>query len=183
VHYYQATPDGRIVFGKGGGGLAYRARIGRDFDHHVGRSAWVADHMRRILPGAAGARITHEWAGPVARTNDGLPIFGRLPGGGVVHGGGYSGNGVGPSWVGGRILASLALDRDDEWSNAGLVRDPGRAFPPEPARYLGGQIVREAVRRMENVEDAGGTPGGLVSFAAGFAPAGYARGTGRKRRG
>jgi glycine/D-amino acid oxidase-like deaminating enzyme len=182
VHYYQATPEGRIIFGKGGGTLAYRARIGEGFQHDARRTAWVTDHMHRILPATSGAQVTHSWAGPVARTDDGLPIFGRLAPN-VVHGGGYSGNGVGPSWVGGRILASLALGLDDEWSSAGLVRQPGRAFPPEPVRYLGGRVVREAVRKMEEAEDRGDTPGKLVSYVAGFAPAGYARGGGRARRG
>ena len=150
VHYYQATRDGRIVFGKGGGTLAYRARIGAGFHHDARRTAWVTEHMHKILPATVGAEITHSWAGPVARTDDGLPDL-RAPRRRVVHGGGYSGNGVGPSWVGGRILASLALGRDDEWANAGLVREPGRAFPPEPVRYLGGRVVREAVR-----QDGGG---------------------------
>jgi len=181
VHYYQATRDGRIVFGKGGGSLAYNARIGDDFNHAPRRSAWVAQHMHRILPATVGAEITHTWAGPVARTDDGLPIFGHLADN-VVHGGGYSGNGVGPSWVGGRILASLALNRSDEWSSAGLVRDPGRASPPEPVRYLGGRVVREAVRMMEEAEDRGEEPGRLARYVAGFAPAGYARGGGRSRR-
>lgn len=181
VHYYQATRDGRIVFGKGGGSLAYNAKIGDDFNHAPRRSAWVAQHMHRILPATVGAEITHTWAGPVARTDDGLPIFGHLTDN-VVHGGGYSGNGVGPSWVGGRILASLALGRSDEWSSAGLVRDPGRAFPPEPVRYLGGRVVREAVRMMEEAEDRGEEPGRLATYVAGFAPAGYARGGGRSRR-
>ena len=181
VNYYQATRDGRIVFGKGGGTLAYRARIGDGFNHDRRRTAWVTEHMHKILPAAAGAEITHSWAGPVARTDDGLPIFGRLDDD-VVYGGGYSGNGVGPTWVGGRILASLALRRDDEWSSAGLVRDPGRAFPPEPVRYLGGRVVREAVRKMEEAEDRGDAPGRLVTYVAGFAPAGYARGGGRARR-
>ncbi|MGH3074048.1 MAG: NAD(P)/FAD-dependent oxidoreductase, partial [Gaiellales bacterium] len=161
VHYYQATRDGRIVFGKGGGSLAYNAKIGDDFNHAPRRSAWVAQHMHRILPATVGAEITHTWAGPVARTDDGLPIFGHLADN-VVHGGGYSGNGVGPSWVGGRILASLVLGRSDEWSSAGLVRDPGRAFPPEPVRYLGGRVVREAVRMMEEAEDRGEEPGRLA---------------------
>ena len=180
VHYYQATRDGRIVFGKGGGTLAHRARIGEGFNHDPRRTAWVTEHMHKILPATVGAEITHSWAGPVARTDDGLPIFGRL-GAAVVHGGGYSGNGVGPSWVGGRILASLALRRDDEWSNAGLVREPGRAFPPEPIRYIGGRIVREAVRKMEEAEDRGDPTGRLAKYLAGFAPAGYARGGGRAR--
>ncbi len=181
VHYYQATRDGRIVFGKGGGSLAYNAKIGDDFNHAPRRSAWVAQHMHKILPATVGAEITHTWAGPVARTDDGLPIFGHLADN-VVHGGGYSGNGVGPSWVGGRILAALALGRSDEWSSAGLVRDPGRAFPPEPVRYLGGRVVREAVRMMEEAEDRGEEPGRLAKYVAGFAPAGYARGGGRSRR-
>ena len=181
VHYYQATRDGRIVFGKGGGTLAYRARIGDGFNLDTRRSAWVTEHMHKILPATVGAEITHTWAGPVARTDDGLPIFGHLADN-VIHGGGYSGNGVGPSWVGGRILASLALGRSDEWSRAGLVRDPGRAFPPEPVRYLGGRVVREAVRMMEEAEDRGDEPGRLARYIAGFAPAGYARGGGRQRR-
>ena len=142
VHYYQATRDGRIVFGKGGGSLAYNAKIGDDFNHAPRRSAWVAQHMHRILPATVGAEITHTWSGPVARTDDGLPIFGHLADN-VVHGGGYSGNGVGPSWVGGRILASLALGRSDEWSSAGLVRDPGRAFPPAGYARGGGRSRRK----------------------------------------
>jgi putative aminophosphonate oxidoreductase len=181
VHYYQATPDGRIVFGKGGGGLGYRGRIDHRFHEDAGRAKWVAGHMRHILPSAAGAEITHAWAGPVARTRDGLPVFGRIAEG-VVHGGGYSGNGVGPSWVGGRILASLALGREDEWSGCGLVHPPVRTFPPEPIRYVGGRLVREAVRRMEAAEDAGREPGRLAAWAAGFAPAAFARTGGRDRR-
>jgi glycine/D-amino acid oxidase-like deaminating enzyme len=174
VHYYRTTPAGRIIFGKGGGGLARAARIDRGFDHDAGRAEWVAGHMRAILPGAAQAQVTHAWAGPVARTLDGLPVFGRL-GPGLVHGGAYSGNGVGPSWVGGRILASLALDRDDEWAGCGLVGPARPAFPPEPVRYYGGLAVREAVRRVEAAEDAGRAPGAAARFVAGFAPASYGR--------
>ena len=94
--------------GRAAAACAYNAKIGDDFNHAPRRSAWVTEHMHKILPATVGAEITHSWAGPVARTDDGLPIFGHLADN-VVHGGGYSGNGVGPSWVGGRILASLAL--------------------------------------------------------------------------
>jgi len=63
-----------------------------------------------------------------------------------------------------------------------VARTLARAFPPEPVRYLGGRVVREAVRKMEEAEDAGKKPGRLVTYVSGFAPAGYARGGGRKRR-
>jgi putative aminophosphonate oxidoreductase len=178
VNYYQATPDGRIVFGKGGGTLAFAGRIDAGFHHDEARAALVASQLRRIIPAAAGAAITHSWAGPVARTADGLPAFGWLSDG-VAFGAGYSGNGVGPSHVGGRILASLALRRDDEWSGCGLVRRPPEAFPREPIRYLGGLAVRGAVRRKEDAEDAGASPGAATRLLAGFAPAGFHRRGGR----
>jgi hypothetical protein len=114
----------------------------------------------------------------VARTADGLPAFGWLSDG-VAFGAGYSGNGVGPSHVGGRILASLALRRDDDWSGCGLVRRPPDAFPREPVRYLGGLAVRGAVSRKEAAEDAGARPGATTRLLAGFAPAGFHRRGGR----
>jgi putative aminophosphonate oxidoreductase len=178
VHYYQATADGRIVFGKGGGTLAFAGRVDAGFHRDDARAADVAAQLRRILPAAADAGITHSWAGPVARTADGLPAFGWLSDG-VAFGAGYSGNGVGPSHVGGRILASLALHRDDEWSGCGLVRRPPNGFPPEPLRYLGGLAVRGAVARKEEAEDAGSAPSLPTRLLAGFAPAGFHRRGGR----
>jgi putative aminophosphonate oxidoreductase len=180
VHYYHATEDGRIVFGKGGGTLAFAGHVDAGFHHDERRAAGVAAQLHRILPAAAGAEVTHSWSGPVARTADGLPAFGSLSDG-VVFGAGYSGNGVGPSHVGGRILASLALRRSDEWSGCGLVRRPPRAFPPEPLRYLGGLAVRAAVTRKECAEDAGSPPGPVTRRLAGYAPAGFARRGGRGR--
>jgi hypothetical protein len=100
-------------------------------------------------------------------------LFGSLPGRPrVLFAIGFSGNGVGPTVVAGRILASLALDRKDEWSSCGLVRHPKRDFPPEPIRYLGGKLVQEAVRRRDRAEDEGRAPGVIVRTFAAFAPAG-----------
>lgn len=56
---------------------------------------------------------------------------------------------MGPSRLGGRILASLALGRDDPWSRCPLVERRCRSFPPEPLRYLGGSLVRNAVLRKD----------------------------------
>ena len=41
----------------------------------------------------------------------------------------WSGNGVGPSFLGGRILAGLALGERDEWTATGLVDRPPDPFP------------------------------------------------------
>ena len=58
---------------------------------------------------------------------------------------GFTGNGVGPSQLAGRTLASLALDRRDELTRLPIVgADAGAWVPPEPLAWLGGAAVRSA---------------------------------------
>jgi glycine/D-amino acid oxidase-like deaminating enzyme len=123
VHYYRTTSDGRIVFGKGGGRIAFRGRQDRAKWSTAARASLVKDQLLRTYPQFAGVPITHSWAGAVDYAVDSLPFFGHLGRDPMVtYGVGFSGNGVGPSLVGGRILASLALDRQDEWSKSPLIR-------------------------------------------------------------
>ena len=106
-------------------------------------------------------------------TPNSLPLLGRLGGREhIVYGVGWSGNGVGPSVVGGKILASLALGREDEWSRHPLVgRSVGR-FPPEPIRYVGAHVVRAAVAAKERAEMRGDRPSRIAVQLARLAPAG-----------
>src|SRR5207302_1966589 len=71
---------------------------------------------------------------------------------------GYSGNGVGPSWLGGQILPRLALGADDELTRLPLVNRRIRGLPPEPVKHLGGALVRGALLRVEESEQAGRRP-------------------------
>ena len=153
IHYYQARPDGRIVFGKGGWGIALGGWIGRSFDRHNRRAADVAADLRRIYPALADVPVEDAWAGPIDRTAKGLPLIGHLGGREhLLYGVGWSGNGIGPALVGGRILASLALGRRDDWSASRLIDADVGAFPPEPVRYVGAHVVRAAVARKERAE-------------------------------
>ncbi|WP_455893665.1 NAD(P)/FAD-dependent oxidoreductase [Pseudomonas palmensis] len=173
VDYYRTTVDGRIAFGKGTGAIAYGGRIGPVFSHDPGSIALTEADLRRTYPMLDDVRITHTWSGPIDRTYDSLPTFGGLGEQGNIHYGiGWSGNGVGPSRLGGRILASLALGRKDAWSTCALVGRNCKAFPPEPLRYVGGSLVRNAVIRKERAEMAGHTAGRLDCMLARLAPAG-----------
>jgi glycine/D-amino acid oxidase-like deaminating enzyme len=173
VHYYRTTEDGRVAFGKGGGVLAFGRHVGRQFEGPSPRAAEVEAAFRRTYPSLAGVRVVSSWHGPIDRSRSGLPFFGRLGGRpDVVYGVGYSGNGVGPSFLGGRILASLALGRDDEWSGSALVGVPRHGFPPEPFRYVGGSMVRAAIARAERAEDEGREPFWLDRRLIRLAPAG-----------
>jgi putative aminophosphonate oxidoreductase len=176
VHYYRATADGRVAFGRGGGRLAFGGRVDAAFDFNERQTKDLRAELPRLVPAARGAGTPHAWGGPIDRTTDGLPFFGRLPGRAlVVYGAGFSGNGVAPSVTAGKILASSVLGRDDEWSASGLNRGvPGR-FPPEPVRFLGGLVVREAVRRKEVREDEGRGVDPLTRRVAALAPSGFFR--------
>ena len=72
-----------------------------------------------------------------------------------------------------RGCSRLALERDDEWSRSALARGvPGR-FPPEPARYVGGRLVRAAVHRKEALEDDGRRADPVTRHVAALAPSGF----------
>jgi hypothetical protein len=104
-------------------------------------------------------RIEDAWGGPIDIASNHLPMFASVPGRPIHFGHGYSGNGVAPSVLGGRILAALALDRADDPAMAlPLVGDVARAFPPEPFRYVGARLVREAIVRTEQAQERGERP-------------------------
>jgi glycine/D-amino acid oxidase-like deaminating enzyme len=177
VHYYRTTRDGRITFGQGGHRHVFGGRVDDDFFCHSEPAARVlADDLVRLVPFAGGVEVTNAWGGPIDRTADGLPFFGLLPGRArIAYGAGYSGNGVAPSLTAAKILASSVLGLDDEWAGSGLNRGiPGR-FPPEPVRYLGGFVVRAAVRRKEAREDEARPVDPLTRRVAGLAPQGFFR--------
>jgi len=176
VHYYRTTNDGRVAFGRGGGRLAFGGRVNSNFDYSGGQTEELKADLVRLVPAAEGVPVTNAWGGPIDRTTDGLPFAGRLPGRvPIVYGTGYSGNGVAPSLTFAKILASSALGLADEWSGAGLNQGVPSRFPPEPVRFLGGLVVREAVRRKEGREDRGLTCDPVTGAVAGLAPQGFFR--------
>jgi hypothetical protein len=71
---------------------------------------------------------------------------------------GFTGNGVGPCHLAGRVLASLALDARDADSRLPLVDRDALRVPPEPLAWAAGTLVRAAWLRKERLEEAGRRP-------------------------
>jgi glycine/D-amino acid oxidase-like deaminating enzyme len=172
VVYYQATPSGRLVFGRGGGRVAALGRVGRSFDHNAQWERDAVREMRRVQPALADVRVTHGWGGPVDVSLSSLPLLGHLGGREeLLYGVGWSGTGIGPAVLGGRILGSLALGVADEWSSCALVEQAPRGrYPPEPLRSLGAVVVRGAVRHQADAHAQGRRPNPAVVAAAGLVP-------------
>ena len=154
LHYFRTTNDGRVLMGSGSGPIGYRNRIDRRFTHDAATGARAELGLRRLLPGLDAARIERSWGGPIDVSADHVP-FVASAGGGVHFAAGFSGNGVGPSWLAGQALASLALGRDDEWASLPLVRGRGARVPGEPLRRIGGGAIRAAILACEEADEAG----------------------------
>jgi glycine/D-amino acid oxidase-like deaminating enzyme len=168
VNYFRATRDGRIAFGWGGGGGRPGARVhGRaEVDRRV--VGEVERHLVRFFPQLRDRRIEHAWGGPIDVSPTHLPAVGTLGRAPVHFAFGYTGNGVGPSHLVGRVLASLALGRRDAPTRLAIVDPQPVRVPPEPFRYVGGTIVRAALLRRERLEEEGRHPDPVTRLVAGI---------------
>jgi len=164
LHYLRTTRDGRIVFGWGGGRMAVGGRPAPRLEVDPGVIARTRASLVRFFPQLRGREVTHAWGGPIDVSPTHLPMFGSR--GRVHHGYGFTGNGVGPSYLGGEILARLALDRRDETTRLAIVEGKRKLFPPEPLRYVGGSLIRQALVRKDAAEDAGRAPDPLTALVA-----------------
>ncbi len=177
LHYFRTTPDGRIAFGKAGV-RAGGAGVGPRYDYDEAEVDWVLRGFRRIFPEFAEVPIEEAWGGPIDLSPAHHPFFGSLRPGNVHYGLGYTGNGVAPAHLGGRILAALALGQDDEGVLGLPVVNPRlRKYPLDPLRSVGAALVQRAVVRKEEAEDDGRRPGAFTRFVAGLPRRfGYAHG-------
>jgi glycine/D-amino acid oxidase-like deaminating enzyme len=158
LHYFRTTNDGRVVMGSGSGPIGFGGRLDERFTADGPTVARAEAGLRFLLPGLAEARVERAWGGPIDVSADHFPFFGTVQGSRVHYGAGYSGNGVGPSWLGGQILARLALGVEDELTALPLVNRRIRPLPPEPIKRLGGGLVRGAALRAEEAEQEGRRP-------------------------
>ncbi len=174
IGYYRPTRDGRIAYGKSAADLTKGGRITNIFSQSEQGARLAKQDFYTIYPMLEDVKIDDSWNGPIDYTNEHFPIFGHLkemPN--IVYGVGWSGNGVSPSQIGGRVLSSLALELDNEWSNSVLVgtidRGINRAFPPRHFRYFGGQIVRHAIIWCEKFEAKNKKPPRILRWVASLA--------------
>lgn len=170
---WRVTRDGRLNVGVTGGHIGFGGLVDKRFHLPSRRVQAMRDALRAGHPALADFGLDNAWNGPIDRTDSGLPLFGCLPGNrDILYGYGFSGNGIGMTFLGGHILASLLLGRDDEWADLPLARSVRRGFPPEPFRFVGAHFVRGAVRRRDRMEHLGRRPDILTNWLAGLAPSG-----------
>jgi glycine/D-amino acid oxidase-like deaminating enzyme len=154
LNYLHATEEGRVVLGRATGTIAPGGTIPAWFTSKRKQADAATGGFRFLFPHLADLPITHRWGGPIDRTWNSLPLGGELeevPG--VRYFAGYSGLGVGPSLLGGRILASSLLECDDDYERSSLNQGVTLRYPREPRRYIGQTMLRLAMTERERAEE------------------------------
>jgi glycine/D-amino acid oxidase-like deaminating enzyme len=141
VTYGQRSRDDRLVFGARGG-YRFGGRLRSDFELTQDERALRQHLFSELFPMLRNVRLTHAWGGNlgIARRFHPHMIVDRRQQ--VAMSGGYGGEGVGASNLGGRTVAALILGRDNELTRQPWVLGdrPLASLPrwePEPLRWLG----------------------------------------------
>ena len=159
THYCRTTPDGKIILGKGGNTFSFGNKVIDSFDGPSTIEKFLKKSFKSFYPSLKNVKITKSWNGPSERTKTGFPFFGYHPNNkNISYAFGYSGNGIPTCYVGGEILSSMALEEDNEWTKSNFCKGPLKMFPPEPFRWLGAMVIRNAVRRKEKNQEIGKNP-------------------------
>jgi glycine/D-amino acid oxidase-like deaminating enzyme len=166
LRYFRTTPDGRIAFGAAAATAGAGVGLGPRLRYDDASIVKLVDDFYRVFPSWADVGIEAAWGGPMDVTGRHLPAFGTLPGGAVHYGVGYTGGGVGPCHLGGKILAALALGASDEHTALPLVGLPMLRFPPEPLLSIGAAVTQHAIVRKDEAEDVGLQPDPVTDLIA-----------------
>jgi glycine/D-amino acid oxidase-like deaminating enzyme len=133
IVYGQRTADDRLAFG--GRGAPYhfgsRVRPSQDQDPAVFRK--LRETLRDLFE--IEPLVAYQWGGPLAIPRDWMPSAGIHDG--LAWSGGYVGDGVAASHLGGRTLADLITGNLTERTTLPWVGHRSRRWEPEPIRWLG----------------------------------------------
>ncbi|MBB2497223.1 NAD(P)/FAD-dependent oxidoreductase [Aquipseudomonas ullengensis] len=175
VTYGQRTADDRLVFGARGG-YRFGGQLRTDFNLTEGEQELRRYLFGELFPQLRKVRLTHSWGGNLGMGRRFQPHMLRDRKNGIALSGGYGGEGVGASNLGGRTLADLILGQDSlltrqPWvmSDSPLGRLP--TWEPEPCRWLGyNAIIRSFVHEDRVLADPHSAPWRrrLAQSVAGF---------------
>ncbi|GGB23646.1 FAD-dependent oxidoreductase [Flexivirga endophytica] len=170
IVYGQRTSDDRLVFGGRGAPYHFRSGIRPEFDEDPRVFETLKSSLRQMFPVLDDVRFTHSWGGALGIPRDWQPSVGYDTATGLGWSGGYVGDGVALSNLGGRTVAELVTGQRTELSKLPWVQHNSRRWEPEPLRWLGinaGLQVASWADREERVTRRPATLGRVLSFLTG----------------
>jgi glycine/D-amino acid oxidase-like deaminating enzyme len=155
VTYGQRTADNRLVFGARGG-YRFGGRLRTDFNLSEDERDLRRYLFSELFPQLKQVRITHAWGGNLGMARRFRPHMLVDRRNGIALSGGYGGEGVGASNLGGRTLADLILDQQSEltcqpWVLGDQPLNQLPRWEPEPLRWLGYNAIIQSFVHEDRV--------------------------------
>lgn len=135
LNYFRLSPDRRLLFG---GMCNYSGR------HPKNIAASLRPRLAKIFPSLADVRVDYQWGGNIAISINRIPQFGRIQGN-TYYVQGYSGHGVAPTHIAGKMLADIVGGDSEQFDLFARVRHlaiPGGKWFASPAVALGMMYYR-----------------------------------------
>ena len=179
VTYGQRTADNRLVFGARGG-YRFGGRLREDFTLNEAEVELRRYLFSELFPQLRHVRITHSWGGNLGMARRFRPHMLCDRQRGIALAGGYGGEGVGATNLGGRTLAALILNQRNELTAQPWVLDNRplsslASWPPEPCRWLGyNAIIQSFIHEDRTLANPASAPwrrrlaSSLADFMEGF---------------
>jgi glycine/D-amino acid oxidase-like deaminating enzyme len=161
-HFHRPTPDGRILWGGRDAPFSPEGpNRARDRNDYAFRR--LHETFSWTFPQLSDVRFEQAWGGPVCGTYNVMASIGWLRGQRLAYAFGYSGHGVGPSYLAGQMVRDLLLGRTTALLELPMVALKPRALPPGP---LKGLVINTGQRLLMRVDDSGGRAGGPLARLA-----------------
>jgi glycine/D-amino acid oxidase-like deaminating enzyme len=153
IIYGQRTADGRFAFGGRGARYHFGSQISDAFDTDEQIRRWLAVTLRELFPMIGDVAIEYHWGGPLAIPRDlhAHVLWDRASGRGRL--GGYVGDGVTSTFLAGRTMADLILERDSALTSLPWVGHRSRRWEPEPLRWLGVNTTRSLAKVSDRLDE------------------------------
>ena len=158
IIYGQRTADDRIAFGGRGAPYFFGSKITPEQDQNPAVHAALWEVLTDLFPALAPVAVTHTWGGPLGVPRDWWASCGLDRSTGLAWSGGYVGDGVGTSNLGGRTLADLILERDSDLTTLPWVNHRSKKWEPEPLRWVGTNLGLRVMTSADAVEARTGRP-------------------------
>ncbi|MCH8943306.1 MAG: FAD-binding oxidoreductase, partial [Proteobacteria bacterium] len=130
LDYFRLSADKRMLWG---GLCNYSGRRPRNI------AASLQPSMLKVFPQLAAASIDYQWGGDIAISINRIPQFGRIKGN-TYYIQGYSGHGLAPTHIAGKIMADIVAGDSEEFDLFARVRHwrlPGGKWFANPAVAFG----------------------------------------------
>lgn len=130
LDYFRLSADRRLLFG---GMCNYSGRVPKSIE------ASLRPKMLTVFPQLSQVGIDYEWGGNIGISINRIPQLGRIEGN-TYYAQGYSGHGVAPTHLAGKILADIIAGDSEQFDVFSKVRHwrlPGGKWFANPALALG----------------------------------------------